>query len=240
VLSLANAILYHWAGRAPASPFFHYPEYLPSSPLAAEATAALQKALADGDTGAVMVSREHMELRLPQPLLDALWQRWSPVARFGYPYQRDLFLFLDRQRLSPAPASSAPLATFAPGIELRDVTVERLAPDVMLVRLDWRAPESPAENLVVFVHLEGNDGLMSAQHDGVPVTGFRPTTSWQAGELITDWHWLAATAGIPPAGKLRIGLYRPEDGQRQARVDGGQPADAYEVALDSVLAIGQE
>jgi hypothetical protein len=85
---------------------------------------------------------------------------------------------------------------------------------------------------VVFAHVLDGNGDLVAQHDGVPAVGFRPTSSWQAGELIADDHWieLPADAALQDA-TLSVGLYRPADVTRLDRSDGSGD-NSYFMPLD--------
>jgi hypothetical protein len=83
------------------------------------------------------------------------------------------------------------------------------------VSLFWRALEATEGDHRVFVHLVDEDERVWAQHDSPPVGGSRPTSSWRAGEEITDNHGLALTPGIPEGQyRLAIGLYDPATGER--------------------------
>ena len=79
------------------------------------------------------------------------------------------------------------------------------APDGLTLAVEWAAPQSPAEDLSVFVHLLDDSGALLAQADqSAPVYGWRPLTTWGAGEIVHDEYLL------PPArtGTVRYGLYR--------------------------------
>jgi hypothetical protein len=212
LLVLANSAFYHWAGRHPASRYFHYPGFLPTSSLATESEAALRDALSSAETGAVLISRLHLDGRLPERVVEALWENWIPAAIFPYSYQRDVFLFLPRPNLAAKGAASA---EFENGIRLLTIDAEQLCPTSMLVRLQWTVDTRPAEDYTVSVHLLGPDGTLVAQHDGVPVVGFRPTTTWADGERVTDWHWLKLPAGcLEGIYQIWVRLYRPGSGER--------------------------
>ena len=96
------------------------------------------------------------------------------------------------------------------------------APDGVTLALDWAAPQPPAEDLSVFVHLLDDDGALLAQADqSAPVYGWRPLTTWGAGEVVRDIYLL------PPAvraGTVRYGLYRTlPDGQFENVFEDGLP-----------------
>ena len=97
------------------------------------------------------------------------------------------------------------------------------------VTLAWRAERAPQRGYTAFVHLVDAGGVLVAQHDGVPLLGTRPTTLWDAGELVLDRH----TFPLPerPAGEgatLLVGMYDSETIVRALYIDG---ADARAIPL---------
>jgi hypothetical protein len=78
--------------------------------------------------------------------------------------------------------------------------------------LFWQAQASPPADYTVFVHLVDPDGRLAAQADGPPAAGAYPTSLWDPGEIIVDSHPLP---DLPPGRyAIRVGLYRPETGER--------------------------
>ena len=226
IVVLGTGIFYHLAGRRPANRYFHYPAYLTESELGTEANEELERVLGSGRPGAVLLSRLHLEDRLTEDVVDALWESWIPAARFQYPYQRDIFLLLPKA--DPARVDGAPTATFASGIQLIDLTSRRVDPETLLVQLQWRALDEQKVDWTVFVHVVDGKGELLGQHDGQPGVGFRPATTLRPGETIYDSHWI--TLGEAAAGKelaLNIGLYDPNTGARQPIVDASEHADAF-------------
>ncbi len=231
ILTLANSVFYHWADRRPASRFFHYPSFLPTSSLAAESEVAILDALDSPLTGAVLVSRLHLEDRLPATVVGGLWNRWTPVAMFPYAYQRDVVLLLPHHESSAEPET----AEFEGGIHLTALGIELLSPTTLLVRLDWRAATRPQDDYIVFAHVLDQQGSLAAQNDGFPVVGFRPMTSWAEGESIADYRWLELPADRPSGDyQVRVGLYRADTGERLLAQDKGAEMDhvARQVRLD--------
>ncbi len=92
---------------------------------------------------------------------------------------------------------------------------------ILPVSLAWTAISAPKEDFSVFVQLLGADGVPVAQHDGVPVGGYRPASGWAAGETIIDRHGLALPNNLPP-GEYRLvaGMYHSGDGTRLVLSDG--------------------
>jgi hypothetical protein len=132
------------------------------------------------------------------------------------------------------PAISSPLqADFGqpPIIELTgyDLTDGELSlGETLALTLVWR---SHAGNLPtsykVFVHLVDDAGEIVSQSDSEPVGGFRPTTSWREGEVLSDSHSLSIPAEIG-AGEYTLwaGIYDPETGFRLLiHVDGQEQPD---------------
>lgn len=78
------------------------------------------------------------------------------------------------------------------------------------VSLCWEALRPLAEDYTVFVHILAPDGTPVGTADGPPRQGLYPTSAWQPGEQVEDYH----AADIPEGARIQIGLYRLEDGQR--------------------------
>jgi hypothetical protein len=95
------------------------------------------------------------------------------------------------------------------------------------VYLTWQASAPVTRSLKIFVHLLGADGRPIAQDDSVPVLWLYPTTEWQPGENVIDFHQFAVDAVAPPGEyMLQVGLYDEETGVRVNRVDAaGNPID---------------
>jgi hypothetical protein len=107
--------------------------------------------------------------------------------------------------------------------------------------LFWQTDEPGEQDYVVFVQLLGQGGELLAQVDRTPVGGFRPTSTWQPGEVIRDNYGLALPPDLLPGRyQLIVGLYSPGSMQRLAvsTVEGVQ-MDDY-VALAEVIVRGEE
>lgn len=79
-------------------------------------------------------------------------------------------------------------------------------PNAILLWIKWTTDVKPDHDLSVYVHLLDKDGAMIAQADeAAPVYGWRPLTSWEAGELVTDVY---ALPRLPNADSIAYGLYR--------------------------------
>jgi hypothetical protein len=232
LLVMGNSIFYHWAARSPAARFFHYPRSLNESQLAEEASADIVRALGDPQLGAVLISRMHLEDRLPQEIVDELWRRWRPMALLPYPYQRDVFVY---ERKKPVAANS-PVAAFEEGIELLSVTVDVYDRSAALIRLTWRTTQSQEADLTVFTHLLSRDDQLIAQHDGIPGVGFAPTQQWPVGDPIVDNHWIWLPPELPADTlTLRVGMYDAATGDRvrlrESDVD-QEDSDAFTMTIE--------
>jgi hypothetical protein len=130
-------------------------------------------------------------------------------------------------------------ATFADTIELNACAFEPspLAPgDVLHVSLSWHHLHQTESDYTVFVHLVDENERVWTQHDGQPVGGSRPTSSWQSGEQVTDNHGLAHPPDIPPGVySLVVGLYDAATGERLPVVTGHGAVPTDRVEMGTVL-----
>jgi hypothetical protein len=91
------------------------------------------------------------------------------------------------------------------------------AGEVLPFSLFWQASGPGEGDFVVFVQLLSEQGELRAQVDRTPVGGFRPTSTWQPGEVIRDNYGLALPSDLPPGRyELIAGLYSPNSMQRLA------------------------
>lgn len=110
---------------------------------------------------------------------------------------------------------------------------------ILRVTLLWRALEEAADDYTVFVHLLDDQNQMIAQHDGSPVGGFRPTTTWKPGEAVSDRHGLLIPQDTAPGEyNLVAGLYLPATGERLKVVGqgGGEAGDSVILGQIRVVA----
>jgi hypothetical protein len=136
------------------------------------------------------------------------------------------------------PAGAQPVA--AEFVEPLHLRAYELAPlrigQTAALTLYWEATGTPSADYTVFVHLLDVNGKLVAQADAPPGSdahaGRYPTSWWAAGETIRDVHMLHLPADLPPGDyPLRLGLYRPETGERVPLVSG---ADAVELGTVDV------
>jgi hypothetical protein len=87
--------------------------------------------------------------------------------------------------------------------------------DVLQLQLEWQAQTTPTAGYTVFVQLLDGRNQVVAQRDAVPVSGERPTTTWQVGEVILDNHGLLVPPGTAPGDyRLIAGMYDAQTGDR--------------------------
>ena len=101
--------------------------------------------------------------------------------------------------------------------------------------LYWRvvSDEPPPVAYTIFTHLLNEQGRLVGQHDGPPVWGRRPTTSWVAGEIIVDRHEMVfkdtSHTGVT---RVEVGIYDPETLERVVT-----PSGADHVMLSSEVVV---
>jgi len=87
--------------------------------------------------------------------------------------------------------------------------------------LHWRAIGATQAPYTVFLHLSEASERIAAQSDAVPGGGQAPTTSWVAGEIISDRHDLVLPAGLASGEyRLLVGLYDSFTGERAPTANG--------------------
>ncbi|MDQ3930296.1 MAG: hypothetical protein M3328_14270, partial [Chloroflexota bacterium] len=105
------------------------------------------------------------------------------------------------------------------------------------VTLYWKAEERIYERYTVFNHVVDAQGNKIGQKDDEPLHGFRPTATWQPGELIVDSMTIAISPDAEPGTyKLVTGMYNSVTQQRVpvAAPDGTALGD-YEQLAEVVL-----
>lgn len=81
----------------------------------------------------------------------------------------------------------------------------------IVLEVDWYSPVVPAQDLSVFVHALSAEGAVIGQGDQAhPVYGWRPLTTWRAGEIVHDVYPVLVDAAAVQA--VRYGLYRTVGG----------------------------
>jgi hypothetical protein len=106
-------------------------------------------------------------------------------------------------QIKTEPELAATLPEAAIGIQAQAVDCTA---DALHLRVAWVAAQVPARDLSVFVHLLDSNGNVIAQADqAAPVYGWRPLTTWTAGEIVQDFYPLPRLAD---SARIRYGLYR--------------------------------
>lgn len=164
-------------------------------------------------------------------LAGVVWlRRWRWLAVVAVALLLYGGLALVQRQAQPADYVPTPVgATFGQEAQLLGFHLDDVRPGgANTVTLNWLALRQPAADYKVFLHLVDASGALWAQHDGEPGFFFTPTTRWQPGEFMEDFHTLAWREGeTSPPGRylLFAGLYDPESGQRLPLLDAaGQPA----------------
>ena len=117
-------------------------------------------------------------------------------------------------------------------VDLQDGIIISAA-DQLNVSLIWSAQEPIDSDYKVFVHLLSEDGSMVAQHDGVPLLGTRPTSSWQDGEQLLDRHELQiGETGFNGNGRLIVGMYRADTLERLPFANGETALELAPVVIE--------
>lgn len=117
------------------------------------------------------------------------------------------------------------LAKFGNQLVLQQAATTFPAPDQIEVTLYWRTDTAVHQDLVLFVHIMGPDGLV-AQDDAPPAAGYWPRAWWQPGLSIVDSHTITLPAPFDSSRhQILIGLYDAATGARLPVFDSsGTPA----------------
>lgn len=101
--------------------------------------------------------------------------------------------------------------------------------------LHWEALRPMATDYTVFTHLLTPDGQLAAGHDSPPLNGEAPTTSWLAGEFLTDRYRLVVPPDAAPGQyPVEVGMYDPLTGQRLPVTMDGVPQPDGRVLLPPI------
>jgi hypothetical protein len=126
----------------------------------------------------------------------------------------------------------SPLAQFSDQLSLSRADVEILDENQLQIDLYWQADEPVDENLTVFIHVNGVDGLIG--QDDNPVSGGRwPNAWWRPGLLIRDRHIVHLNEDYDQTQhQIWVGLYAAGSGRRLPVVDGDSGlviGDSYQI-----------
>ncbi len=124
---------------------------------------------------------------------------------------------LDRRQTALANEALPIDARIGDTIQLEGFTVHApdesssyLPGDAINLHLFWLAEQDISEEYTVLVHLLDDNGNVVAQGDAPPLGNSWPTSRWQAGDRIRDFHIIATEPDLPEGQyTLAIGLYDP-------------------------------
>jgi len=112
---------------------------------------------------------------------------------------------------------------------------------VVRLTLFWSTESVPTDDYVVFVHLVEGAGELIAQHDAQPVGGFKPTSTWNIGDVVADKHGLLIPEGTQSGEyQLVAGLYLPATGERLPVQLEGDEMGSDNVLLATVRVVAPE
>jgi len=123
-----------------------------------------------------------------------------------------------------------------------DLETTTLKPgDSLALTLYWQARQPVEHRYKVFTHILGSSHNPASgtpvwgQQDNEPVSGTRPTSTWQPGEVIVDGYVLTLDPQAPAGDyTLEIGLYDPATGQRLPVLDAEGNAVADHLVIGSL------
>jgi len=123
-----------------------------------------------------------------------------------------------------------------------DLSGRRLHPgETLTVTLYWEALARMAEDYTVFVHvIDLETWTIYGGSDAAPANWTRPTSSWEAGEVVADAHTLTLDPETPPGVyTVEVGVYRmPQPGTFErlnvVAGPGGQARDVIYLARVAV------
>ncbi len=160
----------------------------------------------------------------PRPPVPATPLRDLPPARDGQPVEPPVVGAVVVRPAAPlvTPAGEGEAAVFANSFELAASSVE-MGAEGPVVTLWWAATAAPPADYTIFVHLLDAAGNLLAQADGPPNDGLSPTRVWRPGDVVRDVHRFPPGTVVPPGGRIRVGAYRPDTGERAPATQGGTP-----------------
>jgi len=175
----------------------------------------------------------------PQPpITDASPVRDLPPTRDGRLVDAPLVASVIVRPPAPLPlpgpvanaATARPLVSFADSFDLLTWVFD-YGSDPPELWLWWRATAAPPADYTIFVQLFDATGALLAQADAPPNDGLSPTSIWREGDVIEDVHRFPAGTVIPPDGRILIGAYRPDTGERAPATQEGAPLpdNAYRI-----------
>ncbi|NOZ05263.1 MAG: hypothetical protein GXP41_02770 [Chloroflexi bacterium] len=176
----------------------------------------------------------------PLPVLGGLWG--GSRSFHGEALPLATLRVRDRDHVFALPPISNPLsATMGSQVKLAgfDWSCPASKPCVLhpgeelRLTLFWQALGPTERRYKVFTHLVGPDGKLWGQQDREPAGGIAPTTTWVAGEVLSDTYAIPLDSSAPPGNyRLLVGMYDEAGGQRLPASLSGEraPNDALPIA----------
>jgi hypothetical protein len=128
--------------------------------------------------------------------------------------------------VAPGLVRISPTPDMADGVTELDAVEAAVVCDETQIqlRVTWVAPETPTQDLSVFVHLlTAEDGMLAQADQSAPVYSWRPLTGWLPNEAIHDIYALPRLAD---AARIRFGLYHQNaDGSFENVLERTLPVD---------------
>lgn len=132
---------------------------------------------------------------------------------------------LNRRPMQASPDSKA-IASWNSQIKLLSADISRdSSNNTLVVRTVWLAQQTIRTDYTVFVQLLDVNNNVIAQTDQQPCAGRLPTSTWLAGEIITDTYVLTIPANDWQ--QMIIGFYDGQTGQRLRLDNSAQGQDYY-------------
>ena len=187
--------------------------------------AALQVRLTEGGPAPIVNGS-------PQAPAPPAAPRDVPPTRDGQPVEPPVVAAVVVRPAAPlvAPASEGEAAVFADSFQLVASSVEASG-EGPVVTLWWQATAAPPTDYTIFVHLLDAAGNLVAQADAPPNDDLSPTRIWRPGDVVRDAHRFPPGTAVPPGGRILVGAYRPDTGERAPATLGGAPLAEGSVEL---------
>jgi 4-amino-4-deoxy-L-arabinose transferase-like glycosyltransferase len=149
--------------------------------------------------------------RLQPPLL--LTEKDGPLTR-GDLEEQAYPLYIRYGIESALAINQEPLASFDDQVYLRLANVVQLNPEALQVDIYWEAEDHVDDDLVVFVHVTGPQGLIG-QDDAPLANGRWQGAWWRADMIVEESHIIQLNEPFDGSSqKITLGLYRAGSGER--------------------------
>lgn len=173
-----------------------------------------QLRLVDHDNDFAAIARESHLLTLNKTFYQRSPEWWADLL--GPVYLTSVAPGIVGIQTAPVTAEVAPATAvldLGNGILIRQTDLAWLAADQLLLTVTWQGQQAGLPDYSVAVHLvaqeppAGPQDILAQADSSHPVNGWRPTSTWQPGELVTDHFLLAVPEGAAPQA-VRVGMYQ--------------------------------